>query len=334
MTTETPSSPARDALSGILEPVRADLEAVEAVMDEILRPPSPAVRPLLEQVGRFRGKRLRPALCLLAGRCFGPVGDVHHKLGAVVELIHTATLVHDDVLDSADRRRGSETVNRRWGNKTAILLGDYIFSSAFALSAGLRNPLASRYLSWITGIVCQGEILQILQSGNLDIEEEVYFDVIEKKTAFLFSAAARVGADYQEAGEDAVRALADYGMRLGTAFQIVDDCLDLDGDEASVGKSLGTDALQGKATLPVIHFLRTAEPDARERLRSLIRGYAEHGARDELRVLLTESGSLAYARGRAGALVEEAIRSLRFVPEGPARDVLERLARYSLERTR
>jgi octaprenyl-diphosphate synthase len=291
------------------------------------------VRPLVEHVKRFHGKMLRPAMTVLAGRCFGDIGRTHHQLGAVVELIHTATLVHDDVLDDSDMRRGIGTVNREWGNHTAILLGDFLFATAFSLSANIENRLASRYLSWITGVVCQGEMLQILETGNLDLAEEVYIEVIEKKTAFLFSAAARVGAEYQGASQEAVDALTGYGMKLGTAFQVIDDCLDLDGDQTRVGKTLGTDARQGKVTLPVIHFLESATREKGDRMRDLLSS-GDHGARDEIRDLLDREGSLEYARGRATAYAEDAARLLEVVPPSDYRDVLLNLARYTLSRKR
>ena len=176
-------------------------------------------------------------------------------------------------------------------------------------------------------------MLQIIETGNLDLTQEEYLDVIEKKTAYLFSAAARVGAAYSDASEGACDALADYGMKLGTAFQIIDDCLDLDGTEERVGKTLGTDAVQGKVTLPVIRFFTTAPPDQVARMRGLL-GSGDAGVRDEVRDLLVESGALEFARGQAIRYAQEAADSLTVVPEGPARDALEGLARYTLSRRR
>jgi len=323
-----------DGLKEILSPVQSDLDVVEQVLVETLRPPSPQVRPLVEHVKRYRGKMLRPAISLLAGRCFGEIGRPQHEVGAVIEMIHVATLVHDDVLDRSDLRRGIATVNRKWGNHAAVLLGDYLFATAFSLSANLEDRLASRYLSWITGMVCQGEILQIQEAGNVDLPEEVYLDVIEKKTAFLFSAAARVGAEYAGAPEAAAAALADYGMKLGTAFQIIDDCLDLTGDEERVGKTLGTDAKQGKVTLPVIHFLKTAEAKDAAHVRELLTDPGEDDPGEEIRHLLQCAGALDYARDRAVEYTEEAIRGLGAVPPSPFREALEKLARFTISRRR
>lgn len=332
MSTESATTTSSDELAPILDVVKDDLAAVDAVVDEVLRPPTPSVRVLVEHVKRYRGKMLRPALALLAGRSFGEIGRPHHQLAAVVEMIHVATLVHDDVLDGADRRRGVSTANDEFGIEAAVLLGDYLFATAFALSANLENRLASRYLAFVTGVVCQGEIAQIRECGNLDLPEEVYLDVIEKKTAWLFAASARVGAEYQEAPEAACRALSDYGMRLGTAFQIVDDCLDLVGDESIAGKTLGTDAGQGKVTLPVIHHLRSVSAKEADRMRDLLRDGGDR--REEIRRLLEASGSLEYARRRAEELVDAATAALRPIPAGPPRAALERLARYSLLRRR
>jgi octaprenyl-diphosphate synthase len=215
-----------------------------------------------------------------------------------------------------------------------VLLGDYLFATAFSLSASLDNPLASRYLSWVAGVVCQGEIAQIAETGNLDLDEETYFDVIEKKTAYLFAGAARVGAEYQDASEAEVAALSDYGMKLGTAFQIVDDILDVTGDEEQVGKTLGTDAGQGKVTLPVLHYLRAASTQDAARVRSLLGKGGRDGARKELRGILEESGSLGFARRRAEWFADESCRVLGIVRDSLYRQTLIDLARYALSRRR
>ncbi len=323
-----------NSLMSILDPIQEDLQAVSTVIDDVMKTPSLKVRPMLDQVRRYRGKMLRPAFCILAGRCFKEVDRDHHHLGAIVELIHTATLVHDDILDGADKRRREETVNLTWGNHAAVLLGDFLFAAAFGLSSNLEDPLASRYLAWISGVVCQGEIMQIIETGNLDLREEDYMEIIEKKTAYLFAASARVGAEYVDAPRESVDALADYGMRLGTAFQIIDDCLDLVGDEERVGKTLGTDVRQGKVTLPVIHFLRTAPDAETARLRELLAGGHGDNHLEEIRSLLIGNGSLALARDRATQLAEEAVEKVATLPESAARDSFTELALYTLSRNR
>jgi len=329
----------RQAMSGtsvlkeILRPVTTDLEAVTKVFEEILRPPTEQVRVMVEHVKRFKGKMLRPALTMFAGRIYGEIGEEQHKLGAVVELIHVATLVHDDVLDSADMRRGLETVSSKWDNESAVLLGDYLFATAFALSANLEDRLASRYLSWVSGVVCQGEIAQVVERGNLDLTEETYLDIIEKKTAYLFAAAARVGAEYAGAPEAGVKALTDYGMKMGTAFQIIDDCLDLEGEEDRVGKTLGTDAGQGKVTLPVLQYLRSAPEADVGRMREML-GSGDPNVRHEIRRELVGQGALEYAQGRARGFATEALRCLDLVPDTPPRSSLASIAEFTIARNR
>ncbi len=334
MVEQSAGGPAGRGLSEILAPIAADLRAVDEEIDEVLKPSSAKVRPLVEHIARFRGKMLRPAVAILSARCFAPVRRAHHQVAAIVEMIHLATLVHDDVLDAAERRRGLATANASFGNEAAVLLGDFVFSTAFSLSAALEDRLASRYLSFIAGIVCQGEILQILASGNLDLSEEDYLEQIEKKTAFLFAAAARVGAEYAGAPSATAEALSVYGLSLGTAFQIIDDCLDFEGEEASVGKTLGTDARQGKATLPVIHFLREAPADRVRRLRAIVAGGEGEERRGEIRDLLAEAGSLEYAHAAAARHAGRAEAALAAVPEGEWRDALAALAAYSVRRSR
>ncbi len=335
-------------LSTLLDPVAADLRAVETLFREICESPHPLVRDMVGHSQRFSGKRLRPALVLLAGRGAGRWDGELVPVAVVVEMIHTATLVHDDVLDEALLRRQVASCNALYGNEGAVLLGDFLFARAFALSASLENRLASRYLSEITAEVCQGEILQNRERGNLDLPEDRYFEIIRKKTAILYAAAAEVGARYAGAPEEAVRALHGFGLGIGLAFQIVDDCLDLDGDEAEVGKSLGTDVAKGKMTLPVIHFLRSAPAADREALRALLAPGAPGGGssglrdpvrdpvrdREEARDLLRRHGSIAFAQERAEVLVAEARERLSVLPPSACREALHGLADYVLQRKR
>jgi octaprenyl-diphosphate synthase len=274
---------------------------------------------------------------VLAGRAAGKWSPEVVPVAVVVEMIHTATLVHDDVLDEALVRRQVASCNALYGNEGAVLLGDFLFARAFALSASLENRLASRHLAEITSVVCQGEILQNRERGNLDLPEERYFEIIGKKTAVLYAASAEMGARYAAAPDGVAGALHGYGMALGLAFQIVDDILDVDGDEEEVGKSLGTDVAMGKMTLPVIHFLRTAPAGEREALRALLRGPGagiDPSARARARTLLRERGSMEFARERAESLATEARECLAAVPPSPFRDSLFGLAEYVLQRRR
>ncbi|MHC4923713.1 MAG: polyprenyl synthetase family protein [Planctomycetota bacterium] len=327
--------PTTRTLAQILAPVAGDLEAVESILGKTVRSEHPMVQEMVDHSQRFAGKRLRPALTLLAGRCSGTWDHEIPSVAAVVEMIHTATLVHDDVLDDAKLRRRVASCNGLYGNEGAVLLGDYLFATAFALSASLENRLASRFLARITAEVCEGEILQNRERGNLDLPEDRYFTIIEKKTAILYAAAGEVGARYAGADEASVQALRSYGLGVGLAFQIVDDCLDVDGDEGEVGKSLGTDVAKGKMTLPVIHFLRSAEGAARDRMVEVLSaGEAEGAARNEARDLLREHGSIEFAMDRAGNEVRTALEGLGVLQSSAAVESLHELAEYVLTRTR
>jgi octaprenyl-diphosphate synthase len=323
-------------LADLLHEMSPDLDAVEAAIGRIASPPAGYVRDLVNYVRGFGGKRLRPALVTLSGRAIDPsaVGEVHARVGAVVELIHTATLVHDDILDGSLLRRNRKTLHQLEGPEVAVLLGDFLLASAYAEAASLEDRFASRYLSKITRTVCQGEVLQVHNRGNLDLPESDYLEIIEKKTAVLYAASCEVGARYAGGEGLAVRALHDFGMGIGMAFQIVDDVLDLTGDEAVVGKSLGTDLDRCKMTLPLIHFLREGPTEAVARVRKTLvarRGGAEAGM---IRKAVAEAGSVEFARTRAERFVADGVASLAVLPASPAKDTLRRIAGYVLARRR
>src|SRR5438552_11697407 len=253
-----PTLVARPARSDLFQPVQGDLEIVERILRETIETAQPGVARLISHLASYRGKRLRPALLLLTARACGRVERAHHVLAAVVEMIHTATLVHDDVLDGAGVRRHVATINAGWGNQASILLGDYLFTHAFHLSSALGEARACRLIGDATNRLCAGELHQICQRGNLELTEETYFDIIDGKTAELTSCCCRLGALYSGMDAEVVERLASYGRHLGMAFQIADDLLDLVGEERSVGKSLGTDLEQQKLTLPLIYMMRQA----------------------------------------------------------------------------
>ena len=236
-------------------PIAGDLEEVERILGRTLRSRHAAVAQVVDHVRHYRGKRLRPVLLLLSARACGRLTPAHPILGAVVEMIHTATLVHDDVLDGATVRRHVATVNARWGTQASVLLGDYLFTHAFHLASTLDDVRACRLIGEATNRVCEGELCQGLEQGNLDLTEETYFDIIDGKTAELIACCCRLGAVYSGAAPEVVAGLARFGRNLGLAFQIADDLLDLVGEEKKTGKSLGTDVEQQKMTLPLIHLL-------------------------------------------------------------------------------
>lgn len=323
------SAPAR--LVELYAPVAADLElARRAFVDELGTDDAPLAE-LWRHVEHLSGKQLRPALLLLTGQACGGVRHEHHTLAAVVEMVHIATLVHDDVLDDGDVRRRVATVNRLWGNERAVLLGDCLFSHAYHLCSSLSAQYAARLIGRTAVRVCGGEIMQIAGRNNGALTEAEYLDIIERKTAALIATSTLLGAKYAGADERTVTRLHEFGRCLGLAFQIVDDVLDLVGDEAVAGKTLGRDADQGKLTLPAIHFLREAPAAERAALRALLRGAApqRHG---QIAALLADSDSIAYARRVAESYVDQALVILDDLPLSPARSSLVAMAEFTLQR--
>ena len=325
----------RSELPEVLEPVREDLEKVEAAFLKILDTPHEPVREMVAHAAHFSGKRLRPALTCIAARASGgSVGPDVACAAAVVELIHTATLVHDDILDGAVVRRKVATLNALWGSDTAVLLGDVLFSRAYLAAARLEDRFASVYLSEVVGEVLCGEITQNRERHNLDLAEARYRSIIRGKTAALYEAALVVGAHYVGAARPLVEALGRYGHHLGMAFQIFDDILDLAGAQRTVGKSLGTDLREGKTTLPVIVWLRTRPPREAAEARALVEAAGRDPvARERLVHRLEGDGALAAADEAANAEILEAERALAPVPAGTAREQLVTIARFVLRRS-
>jgi octaprenyl-diphosphate synthase len=305
-------------------PIAADLEEVERILARTLKSRYDQVAPVVDHVRLFRGKRLRPVLLLLTARACGKVAPSHHVLGAVVEMIHTATLVHDDVLDGADVRRHVPTVNARWGNQTSVLLGDYLFTHAFHLASTL-DAQACRLIGAATNRVCEGEMCQGLERGNLDLTEATYFDVIDGKTAELLACCCQLGAIYSGASADVVQAMTRYGRFVGMAFQIAGDLLDLVGEEKKTGKSLGTDLEQQKMTLPLIRLFQQGPPGLADRVRQILNAPGNH-KREALRPCLAESDGLDYARRKAEEFAVKARKELSCLAPSPCRSILETVA--------
>lgn len=324
-----PAAPPRSA--DLFRPIEQDLHACERVLKEALSSDRPGIARLLAHLNHFRGKRLRPALLLLSARACGQVVPGHHTLAAVVEMIHTATLVHDDVLDSAAVRRHAATVNAGWGNQASILLGDYLFTHAFHLTSTLGDPRACLLIGEATNRVCAGELHQVCQRGNLDLTEEEYLDIIAGKTAELTSCCCRLGALYADRDEEVVEHLAGYGRALGMAFQIADDVLDLVGVEQKAGKSLGTDLEQQKLTLPLIWLLSRGPREQAQRCRAILEGTGNH-KREQLAPEFQSSGALDYARRRAEEYARQAARHLECLAPSEARSVLDHLTQRVIYR--
>jgi octaprenyl-diphosphate synthase len=311
--------------------IQDDLNEVERLLAETIASRRMCLTSLINHLDHYRGKRLRPSLLLLTARACGRVTPAHHTLGAVVEMIHTATLVHDDVLDEAEVRRHAPTINARWGNQTSILLGDYLFTHAFHLASSI-DARACRLIGEATNRVCEGELQQTVQRGNWGLTERDYLDIVEGKTAELTSCCARLGAIYSGAESDTVQGMARYGRWLGIAFQIADDLLDLVGEERVTGKSLGTDLDQNKPTLPLIYLLGEAPPEKASRLKQILSSPGNH-KREALRPFLAESGSLQCTGKKAEEYADKAKAELSCLAPSESKTILELLTDQVVHRS-
>ena len=326
------STEASTNLTELYAPIGKEIDRLERFLAKEFAAEDEFIVSLLEHVRRFRGKRIRPALLLIIGKTgSGHVSEDQIKIAAVVELIHTATLVHDDILDDASLRRNVETVHKRWGERAAVLLGDFIYSRAFALSTEV--PGMAQILSRTTNTICEGELLQIRHRFQPDFSEEVYLEIIHKKTAILYGVACELGARLAGFDEADCRRFHAFGIGLGAAFQIVDDCMDYAVDETVVGKSLGTDLHQGKVTLPLICLLRSATDEDRERLLRVLRRRMDPETERRIAAAVRENGALKSSLGRAEAFMDEALSNLdSFSME--LQEAVEPVADYVLRRRR
>ena len=290
---------------------------------------------LINQIGAHiigsGGKRLRPMLVLLAAQAALYAGDEHIQLAAVVEFIHTATLLHDDVVDESDLRRGRKTANAVWGNAASVLVGDFLYSRAFQLMVELERMRVMKILADTTNAIAEGEVLQLLHINNPDTDEAAYLQVVERKTAVLFSAATRLGAVLGGLPHAQEEALALYGLHLGFAFQIADDVLDYVSDSDTLGKNIGDDLAEGKPTLPLIYAIQHSKPEQAASMRRAI----ESGGLDSLENIVAaihDSGALELSRAKALDYAESAKNALRVLPASDARDALLALADYAVNR--
>ncbi|MCA9032245.1 MAG: polyprenyl synthetase family protein [Planctomycetaceae bacterium] len=320
-----------DLLQLVHQEIGAELVRTEEIFDEELASTNPFVGDIIAHTRRFRGKRLRPILLLLTAKACGNISDAHPILAAVVEMIHTATLVHDDVLDMADVRRHVATVNVRWNNETSVLFGDYLFTHAFHLAASIGTADACRIIGRATNRVCEGELSQVRHRGDLDLTEEAYFDMIDGKTAELCAVACLLGAKYADSSSTVVDALREYGRELGLAFQIADDVLDIMGTEDAIGKTLGTDLDQQKLTLPVIRLLSSLSSEEANELRRQIRDDGCNAGPEIIR-LCQEKGILEETASTAQEIANRAAKRLSILPESPARRLLELLPGLAINR--
>lgn len=311
--------------------IAADLAAAEEIFQSELASRVRHVQELVTHLAHYRGKRLRPSLLLLTAHACGRATREHHILAAVVEMIHTATLVHDDILDGASLRRHVPTVNARWGNHSSVLLGDLLFTHAFYLASTTGSTLACKIIGEATNRVCEGELHQIGEAGNLNLTADEYFDIISGKTAALTACSTQLGAIFSGATESVVESLTHFGHDLGMAFQIADDVLDLTGAEGVVGKSLGTDLTQKKLTLPLILLLSESDEARRRSARKLLEETTPEAPRALLK-LLAESGAVTKALKTAEQFAASACRHLLSLPPSPSRHILEQLSMEVIHR--
>lgn len=310
----------------------ADMQRVDAVIRSRLRSEVVLVNQVAEYIIDSGGKRLRPALVLLAAGAAGYAGEAAHVLAAVVEFIHTATLLHDDVVDESDLRRGRDTANALFGNAASVLVGDFLYSRAFQMMVDVGRMRVMQVLSDATNIIAEGEVLQLMNCHNADISEEDYLHVIRYKTAKLFEAAARLGAIMGGIDAEQEQAFAAYGMHLGTAFQLIDDVLDYSGDLSEIGKNLGDDLAEGKPTLPLLYVMQQGDATQSALVRSVIEQGGGLQQFDAILAAVRTSGALDYARRCAREESVRALAMLSNVPDSPYKQHLVRLAHFAVDR--
>lgn len=318
-------------LPGLYSLIAEDMKAVDAVIRARLHSDVVLVRQVAEYIVGGGGKRMRPALVLIAAKAMGYVGEKHHELAAVIEFIHTATLLHDDVVDESELRRGRETANALFGNAASVLVGDFLYSRAFQMMVGVGSMRVQEILADATNVIAEGEVLQLMNCHNADIDIDDYLQVIRYKTAKLFEAAARLGSILGGGAPDVEAGLAQYGMHLGTAFQLVDDVLDYSGDEVETGKHIGDDLAEGKPTLPLIHVLKHGTATQAACVRQAI----EQGGREmfsEVLAAVRASGALDAARAQAQKEARSAIDAIAQLPASIYKNALIELPTFSVVR--
>jgi octaprenyl-diphosphate synthase len=311
--------------------VTADFEAVDKVVKQRLHSKVALVDQVATYIIYAGGKRLRPLLVLLAARACGHSGERHIDAAAIIEFIHTATLLHDDVVDESSLRRGRDTANEVFGNATSVLVGDFLYSRAFQMMVTLDRMRIMQILADATNAIAEGEVLQLMNARDPNTSEARYIDVIRRKTARLFEAGAQIAAVLSDAPPAIEESLALYGRHIGTAFQLVDDALDYQADEASLGKHLGADLAEGKPTLPLIYAMQHGS----EAQRSMIRHAIEHGGLDQLQEItraVASLGGLAYTARLAQSEADQALAALAPLPESAFKDGLSELAKFAVAR--
>jgi octaprenyl-diphosphate synthase len=320
-------------LSALYKEIRGDLDRVEDRLESWSRSANPLTAEISRYVLRKKGKRLRPALVLLTSRLFSPGSEESVFLASLVELLHTASLIHDDIVDNAGVRRGKTSVHAKWGPNITVLLGDYLYIKSIGLSLQSRHERVIRLLAEVSARMIEGELDEYALAGNLGITEERYKDIVESKTAVLFGACCRIGAILGLASPEEEEAVASYGLNLGMTFQIIDDLLDLAGDPAVLGKPVLTDLSEGRITLPLIRWLKKGGMAGRDRIKALVgRKDITAAERKELIDTLAAGDAFDDTRAKAAEYAERSLKALNPFPESPTRETLIRLAVFGLTR--
>ena len=317
--------------NSIAATVAVDMDAVNNVIRVKLHSEVPLVNQIAEYIISAGGKRIRPMLVLLVAKAYAYQGTLHHELAAVIEFIHTATLLHDDVVDESSLRRGRQTANAMFGNAASVLVGDFLYSRAFQMMVSLNTMRVMQILSDATNVIAEGEVLQLLNMHNPDVSEESYLEVIRCKTAKLFEAAAQLGALIAGATDAEIDAAGEYGRSLGTAFQLIDDVLDYAGDASAIGKNVGDDLREGKPTLPLIYLMEHGTPEQRELVRACIEHGDEHNF-DAILTAITSSGALDYTRRAAGIAAQRALDAIESLPESIYKQSMQQLCNFAVDR--
>ena len=319
-------------IAGAFDTIKDLLDKVETQFHKELKPESNSLADLIAHISKYKGKRLRPALVLLSGKCIGELVPQHIDLAVVVEMVHTATLVHDDIIDEASIRRHVETVNSKWGREISILFGDYLFSRGFTILSALDSQVATLLLSQTVNIMSEGELIQLQRRYDMELSENDYFDIIERKTASLCAASCRLGATFAGANRKISDMLYNYGLKIGIAFQIVDDCLDIMGAEEEIGKTLNTDIQKGKLTLPLIRLVNQLPRNKLETTKALIFQHSEKENKNSILELLTEHDAVEYAFNTAKNIVKQAQEEIAPLPDSKYKTALLELADFIVTR--
>ena len=317
----------------VLAIIREDLQRVEEEFRRRLKSRVPLITQIAEHLVKSGGKRLRPAFLILSAKLCGYDGDAHIPLAGAIEFIHTATLLHDDVIDNAEVRRGNPSANTLWGNEASVLVGDFLFSRSFSMMVEVGDMRVLEIVAQATTHLAEGETLELVKTADLETTEEENLELIVQKTASLISAATRVGAVLGGAPPEQEEALAEYGLQVGIAFQLVDDCLDYAGQAEALGKGVGVDLREGKVTLPLIHTLKNCTQEERRRIRDvMLAEELDQRGLGQVLDLVQKYGGISYTMGRAREYVERGKEALSLFPPSTEREALLSLADYVLKR--